>query len=201
VSVQPNGIRVVGSSVVQNDFFRCVFGGRILLNATTFGTDFVICPGPTVDGSSSSLPQTIQLANDHRASLTYSNSLQFTRIAGSPPSITMINPSSAGKNCLRTYSCPTVTVYGNNFSGSLGYQCVFFGAAKPGQYRGTTNTLPNGTMGSYEIVTCPQIPTYTGPIATNSNITRNDGFYLMVYRSGTGYVSSNAVPFTYTNSF
>jgi len=170
----------------------------MFVTATSFTTGVVVCPGPS-SNSSSSLPQIIQLANDYRDKATFSNALTFVRTAAPRPTIVSIVPSSASQWCLQTGSCPIVNVYGTGLAGGSSYLCEFFSISRPGQYRGTVSSLPNGTHGTYDQVICPQIPAYKGAtIAQGQNVTKTDGFAVWVYQQSTGYTSSNRVSWTYT---
>jgi len=130
--------------------------------------------------------------------MSYSNSLHFLRTVSDPPTIVAISPSSADRNCLQKHNCPLISVYGHGFATGLSIQCVFFGTqTRPGQYHGTVTTLPNGTKGSYDYVSCPQIPPYNGVI-NGSSVTQSDGFYLSIYFPVSGYLPSSTTSFTYT---
>jgi len=193
----PNGVKVYfnASTVMDGEFFRCLFGGFIQTMALSWDTDGVWCDTPPNNGSwlSSNRPNIIQIVNDNRELGAASNSLSFLLLLDPVPVISFIAPTAADRNCFSHQTCGMIYVYGQHLTGGSSVTCSFFDEfTSEGSYAGQRRI--NRVL--YDRISCP-VPSYTTTPMTGP-VYRADGFQLLINRSTSGPTASNKVGWTFT---
>lgn len=193
--MNPDGVQVFAENIVENERFRCLFGQQVETEPISFSEDSVFCriPSEAEIPTNSRFSMVVQLLNDNLYYDGVSNTYPFVILIENQPEIVSISPNSADRFCVSQDVCEPIEVLGFNLASADSIDCVYFGSyTKPGRFEGTTRV--GGVV--YDKVVCDQVAVY--PETMTEAETRDDGFYLLLYRQVSGPVASTTVEFTYT---